>query len=1178
MSYSFLFGPSGSGKTTRAFREMIDASVASPEKRFFIMVPEQYGMLMQRKLLLMHPRHASGNIEVMSFNRLAWRVFAELNVRNPEVMDDSGKAMVLRRVAAEAADQLTVWRNRLKRAGFTENVKSMISECCQYGVRPEQLRQIAEGKLNLPLRRKLTDFCTLYEGFERFVSGKNLPKEEILNIFAGHLPESALLKGAVLLFDGFTGFTPIQYRLLERLLATAESIRFTVTVGREVNPWFLSGETELFRRSTEMVAKITAIGADCGIQHENDVFLEETPRFGSGGRGAALSFLERHFLRYDGAVFTGKPEEIRVFCAATPAAEAAHAAAAILSLVKQQGLRWRDIAVAAADFENYAPLLQHEFMRQGIPCYMDRNLSVAANPLPELLRAALGCVTDHFSDRSFLRFLKCGLVTEDRRTTALCDCYMKLCGVRGYAKLSAHWEYVPRELLGADMEAANALKDYALALLAPLRALFSEKEASAGAVAAALRALMEQLDAREKLRAMAESFSVQKDAEHAREFEAVYAEADRILREMEQLLGEELLGKEDMSGVLDAGLREIRVGQIPPFADQVVVGDLTRSRRSDIRALFLLGANDGLLPAKKQEGGILSDREKEQLRAVGVMLSPTAREDLCAQRYDLYRALTSASEHLHISFAGQSSEGKTQNPSGILNHLLNLFPQLIVETTAPEGWFSALAAERSLVAMLREVRQRTEEGLPEMAETAVKEAGICGGEMSEGCAPSDFLAAYCADEVRKRGALKLIDAACFHYEGECIGRETARQLYGEQLSGSVTRIEAFFRCPFSHFLKYGLQLTELKPFEFEGRDIGMLAHRAIETVFLTAEKESVWLPALDDAARDRLVESCVLEAAAGDDSGLYRDSAKNAWLIRKLSGIIVRSVRVMTEQLKRGDYRPAVSELAFSAASVPALHLRLSDGGSIRLAGKTDRVDLCADNQSVYVKIIDYKTGKTGWEPYRILSGSQIQLLLYLDAVTALLESQMPERKIVPGAIFYVPVEDPFLKRREAEDQDAAFRKVLKNMRPSGLINAAPDALRHLASEIETAGDFLPVKIKDGKLILGEQTVSERRFAVLRRYVRSRIRQAGEEILCGEARALPLEEGGGNACEYCPYSAVCGFDGKISGYQFRRNRKRSAAEVWEEIDRQNEMEEIGREMEPAEGQREEENPGEEAGR
>lgn len=280
----------------------------------------------------------------------------------------------------------------------------------------------------------------------------------------------------------------------------------------------------------------------------------------------------------------------------------------------------------------------------------------------------------------------------------------------------------------------------------------------------------------------------------------------------------------------------------------------------------------------------------------------------------------------------------------------------------------------------------------------------------------------------------------------------------------------------------------------------------------------------------------------------------------------------MTEQLKRGDYRPAVSELAFSAASLSALRLRLPGGGSVRLSGKTDRVDLCADSQSVYVKIIDYKTGKTVWEPYRMLSGSQIQLLLYLDAVTALLETQLPDRRIVPGAIFYVPVEDPFLKRREAEDQDAAFRKTLKNMRPSGLINAAPEALRHLSSEIETAGEFLPVKVRDGKLIPGEQTVSEQRFAALRRYVRSRIRQAGEAILRGDVRALPLEEGGGTACEYCPYSAVCGFDGKISGYQFRRNRKRSAAEVWEEMDRQNSREGVSEE------ETGEETPGEEAGR
>lgn len=1133
MQYAFLFGPSGSGKTCEAFQEMIGASLEHPEKRFFVLVPEQHGVLMQKKLLELHPRHASGNIEVVSFNRLAFRVFAERNMRHLNVMDDSGKAMVLRRVASERRKELTVWGERMRQAGFTEQVKSLLSECMQYGIHPDDLLHLEGKPVHLPLRQKLGDLSVLYRGFLEYCQGKGLPKEALLELFAAQIRESALLRGAVFLFDGFTGFTPLQYRVIEELMQTAESLRFTVTIGAGVNPYRTVPEESLFYMSVELVKRIVDLGSACGASHGEDRMLRDIRRFSKDG---ALAFLEAHFLRYDGArrsVRAADAREIRLLCPANPMEEAKQTAENILALVKGEAYRWREIAVISADFENCADLLGDEFRRQGIPFHIDRSLSVAYNPLPELLRAALGCVSEYFSGRSFLRFLKCGLVTEDREMLARCNSYMTLCGVRGFQKLSSDWIFVPQALAGTDMEALNGFKNQALQLLLPLREAFEGNRASVGAVAECLLLLMKACHAEEKLQHLKEDFEQKKDAEHAREFSDVHAETVRILTEMQDLIGEEAVSREDMMGILDAGLREIRVGQIPAFADQVMIGDLMRSRLGDVRALFLLGANDGILPLKKKEGGILNDREKELLRVNGLVLAPTAREDLCTQRFYLYRVVTQPSDRLLLSFPRLGRDGRAQRPSGIINHLLYLFPGLeeCLPGRSGQAYYSRIQAERDLISGFRALRA---DGNPEALPHDTKA----------------LLLRYCDDRAHREKAEQLIDAAFFCYQPEQLTPGTARALYGETISGSVTRLETFFRCPCSHFYRYGLKLSELKAFEFERRDMGSLVHRAIELVFLRAGNRRMDLARLEDGERMRFVDSCVDEAISRDESGLYGDSARNIWLTEKLRRVVQKSVGIMTYRLRQGDYRPAAAEFSFSAEQASALSVPLSGGGSLKLQGKADRVDLCEEGDRLYVKIIDYKTGSTSWEPYRLLSGSQIQLIVYLDAVSEILEKTRPEVSVIPGAVFYAEIDDPFLRREEAKTEQDAFLKALKELKPSGLVNAEPDALRHLAKDPERAGDFLPLSFQKSGLKVGEQAVFAPRFAKLRDYVRKKVKRAGAEILGGAAAASPLLEGGRDVCAFCPYRAVCGFDLRSGGYHYRKNIRRSAAKVWAEMDEQ----------------------------
>ena len=1128
MRYAFYFGPSGSGKTTEAFLRLIRRSAEEPDRRFYIIAPEQYGMLLQKQFLLLHPAHASGNVEVMSFNRLAWRVFAELSVRVPDILDDTGKAMVLRKVAGDRAEELKLFRGKLKKAGFTEQVKSMVSELYQYGVTAEMLKKAEESPLSLTLRQKLKELRLIFEGFQSHIQDKGIPKEELLSVFSRVVPQSAILKDACFLFDGFTGFTPVQYRLIGQLMGCASELLFTVTTGAEQDPYGSPDRETLFRMSAEMTARITDLAGKNGGVHGEDVFLPRALRLAGS---PSLVFLEKHLLRYDGEVFQGTPGEIFLRPAVSPAGEIRNAAEEIQRLVKTEGYRYREIAVVTADPASYEPLLAHEFALQGLPLYLDRNMDVAANPLSELLRSAMFCITDRFSDRSWLRFLKSGLVTEERELVWKTELYVRQCGIRGFQRFSSPWEYLPAWLKEEELGELNRFRERTMGLLLPLREAFTGGTASVAEVVGALKGLMEETGAAERLSLLREQFLQEGNAARAREYEEVFPEMNRVLTEMEELLPDERLNGQEMSGVLDAGIGEIRVGQIPAFADRISAGDLTRSRFGEVRALFLLGANDGMLPSLRAPGGLVTDREKEALRDLGIQLSPTAKEDLATQRYYLYRVLTSPGERLYLSYAAQDRGGKALRPAGILDHLKRLFPELS-EGPLPDRFYSGVQAERALVKELRDARLMAEQDGAGAVETPL--SLLLRGYRETGRGQARFL--------------PLIDAASFSFGKRSLTEKTAESLYGKDISGSVTRIETYYSCPFRQFAQYGLRLKETQNFVFEPRDLGTLAHLSLQILFRKADTAGIFLPDLTEEQRLLLVEESAREAAAADGRGLYEGSARNRWMVRELVHTLETSSAVLTEQLRFSSYRPYAAEQRFDARFLRALAVPLSNGGRVLLTGKADRIDLAeAPDGRLAVKVVDYKTGSTRFDPAALLDGSQIQLLLYLEAAEELVRKQFPGREVVPGAVFYEPLADPYLKQSGIRTGEDAFRGILKELKPNGLLNPEEALLRLLAEEPARAAELFPLKEKKGILIPGDSGADTKRFGALKSHVRRKVREAGEAILSGSLEVSPLKDGNREACTYCPYRPVCRFDRK-SGYHYRRAAKMKPQEAFAEIE------------------------------
>lgn len=1130
MALQFIIGSSGSGKTRRLYEDLIEHSMEQPDGRFFAIVPEQFTMQTQKDIVMLHPRHGVMNIDIVSFERLAYRIFEELAVERLTILDDMGKSMVLRKVAAGKKKELKLFGSHLEKAGFIGELKSMLSEFFQYGITEVNLTEMAEEADSPLLKQKLTDMLVLYRAFKEYTEGKFTAQEEILDRLCRVLPESRLIKDSVVTLDGYTGFTPIQCRLLELLFKYCKKVTITITMDPKEEPYKESGLSHLFHMSKHTVCKLSALAVKAGAGRFEDICLASYPPY-RFRETPALGFVEAELFRYHGKRYEGEsPDDQLVICQAdNPLREVEYVSGEIERLVKAGGCRYRDIAVVTGALLNYSGEITRLFEENKIPYFIDYKKNIMGNPLVELIRAALEVLQRDFSYESMFRYLKTGLVTEEREQLSRLENYVIALGIRGFKRWSGPWEQVYRggELL--NLEELNAFKEELLAPFLPMREVFRIRKSTVREKTEALVHFLTALHMEEKLKEYEAAFEAAGESGLQKEYGQVYGLTIDLFDRVTALLGEEAVGRVEYADILDAGFEEIKVGLIPAVVDRVVVGDITRTRLSYIKVLFFIGVNDGVVPAVSGAGGILSEAERKKLKDRQVELAPTAKEAGFLQRLYLYLVMTKPSDRLYLSYSAVDSGGKSLRPSSLISQIRKLFPMLpvsIIDRKELAAWSPAFG-KHQLIQSLRDYKALTGDG--ELMELY-----------------RFFLESKEYGEEIKR----LVEAAFYSYEDRGIGRTAAKELYSAILRGSVTRMEQYASCAYSHFLAYGLELTERPVFELAASDIGNLFHSSIDLVFKTMQEENRSFRTLSEDERKALVHSCVSTVTEGYGNTILKDSARNAYLERKVRHITERTVWALTEQLKRGDFEPDGFEVSFTPDdNLKAMRIRISEEEELQLRGRIDRIDLCEDGDKLYLKIIDYKTGKTQFDLTELYYGLQLQLVVYMDAALEKEQRKHTDKTVVPAGIFYYNIADPMVEKKEGMDEEETEREILKQLRMNGLVNSSRDAITHLDNRIETDSDVIPVALKAGLVQEGKSSVAgEKRFKEIRGFVNKKLKNMGREILSGRISVDPYKKGERTACDYCPYHSVCGFDTETEGHGYRRFKKLKAEEVWEKIE------------------------------
>ena len=1155
MSLQFVMGGAGSGKTRYLYETAIKQAVEQPDRLFLFVVPEQYTMQTQKELVRLHPRKGLMNMDVLSFKRLAYRVFEDLGVQVPAVLDDMGKSMVLRKVAGMVRRDLGLYGSHLEQPGFISQLKSQISELGQYGIRPEDLKQV-EAETDHPLLKdKLKDLGVIYKSFRDYIEDHYITAEEILDILCRELPRWEKLKNSVIYLDGYTGFTPVQYRLAELFMLHAREVVCTVTVDLRENPYEKCGIQHLFYMGRHTVCRLKELADRHHVEIKQEIRCDRRPgwRFKDS---ESLDFLEQNLYRYTGKVWAGKKPDIRLCQGKTPAEEAAYICTMVNRLVREDGLRYREIAVITGDPVSYGRELIHPFEEAGIPYFMDQKKSILENPMVELIRAALETVRD-CSYESVFRYLKTGLVY-DRETgnskenedtpvfsrenvsvlTDRLENYVRALGIRGWKKWDQEWTRPSRGGERLNLKELNQYRQWVLAPLKELREAFSQEGASISTVTSAVRSFLEKMELKEKLEEYAEFFEMRHcrgDENLAKEYGQVYERVEELLLRLEGLLGEEKADRKNYIQILEAGFEEIRVGVIPATADQVMIGDLTRSRLESVKVLFFAGLNEGLVPQRKSGGSLLTDTDREIFRSFDMELAPTAREDSCIQKFYLYLMLCKPSRKLILTWAASSGDGKSMRPSSLIGEVKKLFGELREEICFEEGYpiQTIWDGRQRLIGMLREARESQEK----------KPAFL------------ELYRYFYSEEAYREQVKQLVNAAFFTYEDRGIGRAAARALYGRTLEGSVTRLEQFASCAYAHFLKFGLELMERQEYRLEAVDMGNLFHQSIDLCFQAIQSRKLDWKGITEAERKALVRECVEQVTGQYGNTIMESSARNAYLARRVERITDRTIWALAEQVKKGDFVPAGFEVSFSAIDdLKAMRIRLSEDEKLQLKGRIDRLDLCEDEEHIYVKIIDYKSGSTSFDLAALYYGLQLQLVVYMDAALEMQERKNPGKEAVPAGIFYYNIKDPVVDKDGEMSPEFIEKQILKQLRMNGLVNSDPDVIHHLDREMVKDSDVIPVVFgKDGGVQESRSSVAKAvQFETLRAFVGRKLKASGKQILNGDTALRPYKQGSRTACDYCPYHAVCGFDTKTAGYGFRQLCSMSPNAVWEAIEREEE--------------------------
>ncbi len=1118
MSVRFLLGASGSGKSRQIYNEIIQASIKEPERNFYLIVPEQYTMEAQRELVTMHPAGGMMNIDAIGMNRLAYRVFDELGISTGQVLEDFGKSMLIKKILCEQQDTLQVYGSYYDKLGFVDEMKSMMSEIFQYNIKQDTIDEIME---QIPedsvVAGKMQDIRHIYEEFEAFAGERYIVAEQLVELLTRHVGQSKLVCGSSLYFDGFTGFTPVQLELVEKLMTCADDLTFSFTLDDRDQKYEHIKDYELFYLTKTTIKKLTEAAAAAGVEIESPVVLPGTINYRLG-ENRELFFLERNLFRSPYQKWKQPLERIHLTATGDAQDEIVFVASTIRRLVREKGYRYKDIAIVAGDLEQASHIYERVMDEYEIPVFIDANACLKANPCAETIRSVLAVLADDFSYDSVFRFLKAGMTDLSFEDIELLENYALKRGVRGYSRWNRAVSENYEKTSPVNVE---EIRQAFMKMFGDIRKVFADKKAVTKDYVEALYDFLLQIHMYEKLEARKNELYEENRINEGDAYGQIFEKTVRLFDKIEELLGDTKMSVKEFYEIVDTGLSDIEVGVVPPTVDRVLIGDITRSRLNHIKVLFFTSVNDGIVPKAPKKGRILSDRDRDILSDCGLELAPSDKQNSYIEQFYIYTILTKPSDHLYISYHKLSASLESMRPSYLLGRISSIFASL-----QAEEYDAASCMPDTVNRSLRRIL-RTEEDDSEDAESRI-------------------LTRILTEKGFARELTAIYKGRTYRNVAEQLPPETIALLYGRYLHASVSKLELYARCGFAYFLKYGLRLKEREMYQVDVRNVGVILHSVMEGLFKQVRdtRNNDWENFPEDE-RMLMVTELVNRAAEESAGDFFEDNARNAYMLQMIERMAQTSAGMLQKHIRLGSMKPGMLEKTFDSAKdeVGSYLFELPNQIQMSINGKIDRVDVEEEDGTVYIKVIDYKSSTRKLSLEEVLNGEQLQLVTYSAIAYEIEKMIYPDKNIQIAGLLYYSFDDPVIEIESSEidtdteqpefsDQEKLDAERMEKMKLQGFVNESPAVIQKMD---HTCNQSLPVKLdKNGDIKKSENVVSADQIRTIMELTRENIEELGSQIAEGKIAIEPYKNKSNTGCDYCEFKNICHFDVKNGGNQYRR--------------------------------------------
>ena len=1136
MMIEFVVGRAGTGKTQECLAAMKDRMAADPVgNALVLLLPEHATYGAERRLAAMMEGKGEGFVRslVFGFKRFARHVLQETGGAARPRITGLGRRLLLKRILGEEREQLQAFQRAAGQRGFTESLEGALEEFRIYGVDGAALGRVQDSLQDEYLCSKLSDLALLYTRYREKMAGRYNDTGDMMETLAAKIPESTLLEGAEVWVDGFDFFTPQELKILAALFQKAENVHITLTFDTAEGS---RQEGSLFYRQAETLERLRQLAESLGLLVKMRT-LEAARRF----QNPALLSIERHVFHFPLKAQKGG-EGVQIVEAATRRLEAEAAAADILRLAREQGMRWRDIAVLVREEDAYGDMFALTLEDYGIPFFRDSKRPGVHHPLAELVRSSFEAVRGWRYDAMF-RALKTGFFSPVRDAIDLLENYVLEFGVRGQKKwtMEEDWSWRRRrsldelqeETTDAERRRLDGINQCRRDVAEPLQKFAAElrEAADVRGYALALYHFLLLLDAPGKLEKWADTAEAAGSLAEAREHRRIFDAIIGLLEQMVETSGEDKIQVKEFEDILCEGLDALQLSLIPPGLDYVTVADFDRNSVENARAVYILGANESVMPRHSSEKGLLSDADRLHLGEAGIELPRGSAESSFGEKFLLYKGFTEAREYLWVSYALADTEGKALSSSPIIGQIRAVLPEVKFRSIPLE----VLGQERRL--LLANGRQAVS-GLA---------AALRVYREKKKLEPFwyDVYNWALQEESLQFVLQKVLQGIFFTAREETLPPELAQKLYtkNNRLRGSVTRFESFRACPFRHFACYGLRLGERIERNFGAPDLGTLLHGVLQDFGEQLREEGRHWRDVKEEECQKLVEEILARLAPKVQNEILLSSAQYKNYLQRIEKTARNSLLHLIEFDAANDFRPVALERSFGSGSggMPPLAYPLGNGFVLEITGQIDRID--RDGENRYFLIIDYKTGEAHLDLLEVYYGLKLQLLTYLLVARDLL-LRAADGEALPAAMLYCFLNNPLVnvKPHSGEEKEALNKARLM----PGWLLEDEDVVR----AINGTGRFTKVSLTKAGRLSRQQKGSLRtaeEFDVLLDYIAFMLKDTGKSILAGTVKASPYRIGGREACQYCLYRAFCGFDVR-AGFSYSVLKKLETAEILDHME------------------------------